>query len=61
MEQEVWMKPPDDLQDLMKQLIQESDVTVEQVKMLRTQLQCLENGDMLLLFTVLKMLGVYRY
>ena len=53
MEREVWMKPPDDLQDMMKQLFTDSEVTAEQKKMLRAQLERLERGDMLLLLKAL--------
>jgi len=46
MDTKVWMKPPDNLEELYRKLLQATDITPEQRKMLRDQLTALKNGGL---------------
>ena len=53
MEHEVWMMPPENLAHMYQQLMEASDITPAERKMLRKHLNALNDGGMLQLFKAL--------
>jgi hypothetical protein len=53
MEREVWMSPPANLKILLRELLQDGDVTAEQQSEIRRQIRLLEDGGYLLLLKAL--------